>query len=693
MESPLWTDPSFSFMRHTLFYIFFFIAFALQASSIDNFGRIKMARNPSVPLSRGADMNYTGLIVEIEDEDGLEELFELGAVVPFRRDNLLLTYVPTVRIDELAGLKGVRNCAVARQTFPSLDMAVKATHADNVKQGIGFDSPFTGKGIVVGFSDIGFDAGHAAFADRVSAIVHVVDTTASIINTTPQSGWTTDSYDEFHATHVAGILAGNDVGATYKGIAVGADLVATTSLLDDASILVGVESIIEYAKSQAKPAVINLSLGSNFGPHDGTDLFCRYLDRCAEDAAILLAAGNDGASLMHASDKGSLSVMVDTYDWDNIMSFKGYIDIWNSTSNPLDVRIRIWDDYEKQFCYEGDWCNPVSDLFELELPDFFEGEILAAAEQNTTNGRYNTTVGLKVLFKDFYPGYSYSKRFIVLDVRSVCEDDFIEVFTGGKLAFFRQMDKHPWRIGGDTNQTVSSLACGHNVICVGSATTRDKTPLLNGPDYSWENFVTSGTVSNFSSYGTTFDGRSLPHFCAPGAFIVSAYNRYVTERHPELKSQMSAQSASDPNSYYYAECGTSMATPHAAGIFALWLEANPALTGEELRRIAIETASVDGVDPNNPRTGAGMIDAAAGLRYILNKQGVSDAVTDNLIKVWRDGKRLAVSGAAIDEAFCEIYSFSGIRIDTGSIADIILPDTPFIVRITTPSFSITRKIN
>ncbi|GIG58603.1 peptidase S8 [Longispora fulva] len=109
-------------------------------------------------------------------------------------------------------------------------------------------------------------------------------------------------------------------------------------------------------------------------------------------------------------------------------------------------------------------------------------------------------------------------------------------------------------------------------------------------------------VTSFSSRGPA-GGRVKPDVVAPGEGVVSAM----------------------PGGGYAALDGTSMATPHVAGVVALMWSANPALIGDvdRTRQILRATASpvtkVDkasepidacGGDPENVR-GAGLVDAAA----------------------------------------------------------------------------------
>ena len=66
------------------------------------------------------------------------------------------------------------------------------------------------------------------------------------------------------------------------------------------SILAGIRRLINYANSQQKPLVVNLSLGGSSGPHDGTDAFSRQLDELGREAIICVAAGNEGDARIHA---------------------------------------------------------------------------------------------------------------------------------------------------------------------------------------------------------------------------------------------------------------------------------------------------------------------------------------------------------------------------------------------------------
>ncbi len=106
-------------------------------------------------------------------------------------------------------------------------------------------------------------------------------------------------------------------------------------------------------------------------------------------------------------------------------------------------------------------------------------------------------------------------------------------------------------------------------------------------------------VTDFSSRGPTPDGLRKPDLVAPGARVLSAM----------------------PGGGYATMDGTSMATPHVAGVVALMWSADPALIGDldRTRQLLRDTAapavtSPDGCGSTENVVGAGLVDAYAAVR-------------------------------------------------------------------------------
>jgi serine protease AprX len=130
-----------------------------------------------------------------------------------------------------------------------------------------------------------------------------------------------------------------------------------------------------------------------------------------------------------------------------------------------------------------------------------------------------------------------------------------------------------------------------------------------------------GTLADFSSRGnpgetgsfTMPDGQpwtyvSQPTLTATGVSIVST--RSLTGVLPVLgiAEDISLDPAHLP--YYTHMSGTSMATPHVAGIIALLFEANPSLTPAQIKQILVDTA-VPMPGRSGFEVGAGHVDAYA----------------------------------------------------------------------------------
>lgn len=660
--------------------------------------RIKRIKTSSVDGT--SSMSYIPMLISIADESAAEELEKAGTVIFNRREDILLACVPVDMVDLIGDIHGIARASAGRMLSGNMDRAREFTGVDKIHAGTGLPQAYNGSGIITGFSDIGFDPHHVTFGDRVGMITNYDDTKAlrtAAYSPEEISSWITDTRDECHATHVAGIMAGGYEGNGYYGVAPEATIAATTSILYDVGILAGVEDIIAYAKESGRPAVINLSLGSYTGPHDGSDLFCRYLDRCGNDAVICLSAGNYGArdnTLSHdftASAPEIRTMLESSVTWDG-MAINGQTDIWSSDERDFKVMICVYDSVEREFMYSSPWIGGEGNPAEWSIrPNddagwdmAFDGELYVASELNPLNNRYNTSINYDFSSKGQSPYGPWSRYFTAIIV-SGQPGMHADLYSDGVCSYFHHVGVEGYT-NGNPDQSISNMSCGHNTITVGQYNTRNSATALGGGEIEWD--FETGTITEASAYGTLIDGRHLPHFCAPGNRIISAMSTPYLESHPEAAGTLTGSATIDGMSYYWFPMGgTSMSSPHAAGTIALWLQADPDLDVHEILEIAQKTARKDFADISDPRWGAGALDAYSGLKEIISSAGMDNVPEPLLVSV--TDRRLRIDLPGVESFEIGLYNTSGIPVNPHS------PLEPgiYILQVKSPTRSFVRKIS
>ena len=234
---------------------------------------------------------------------------------------------------------------VAPPRHPLLDVAGSLTHAPAFRNRTGLD----GAGVVVGIIDTGVDAAHADFRDqggktRIAWLIQRAAPRGHYPDLEERFGCTSADQSPCailaaadidalllgdasaaprdragHGTHVASIAAGNGgLGSTkppkYVGAAPKATLVVAApseSGFSDPDIINAARFVFDRADALGMPAVVNVSLGSDYGPHDGTSELERGLAELVGDdqpgRAIVVAAGNSGG-LFTFGDRGPFGV-------------------------------------------------------------------------------------------------------------------------------------------------------------------------------------------------------------------------------------------------------------------------------------------------------------------------------------------------------------------------------------------------
>jgi hypothetical protein len=188
----------------------------------------------------------------------------------------------------------------------------------------------------------------------------------------------------------------------------------------------------------------------------------------------------------------------------------------------------------------------------------------------------------------------------------------------------------------DTDPRWNAAQRGHNVlapgclsapICVGSTSHRLSYINAKGETVKSSYDVKPGEWSPFSSTGPTMGGLMKPDVAAPGQNVISSISSYYFAAHPSSTRTHVAYSEVNGTTYPWASNGgTSMSTPAVAGAIALWLQANPNLTKEDIMATLQRTCKhpEEGLSYPNERYGYGEIDVYRGLLDVLGITGISD---------------------------------------------------------------------
>ncbi|MEG0578983.1 MAG: S8 family peptidase [Niameybacter sp.] len=258
-----------------------------------------------------------------------------GALVQRINDQIAIIVIPLERAKDLLNYPEIEYMEAPKDFYYNLTQSLKASCINTVQNNLPYQ--LKGKGVLLGIVDSGINYAHPDFrnADGTTRITSIWDQS---IGGHPPTGYLEGSeYSQAqinealkaptqaerlrivpsqdtlgHGTHVAGIAGGNGraSGERIIGVAPEAEFVivklgnpAISNLVRTADIMLGVRYVLEKARVLNRPVAINLSLGMNEGPHNGSALIEIYLNDAAQEWKnnILVGAGNEGLSRNHVS--------------------------------------------------------------------------------------------------------------------------------------------------------------------------------------------------------------------------------------------------------------------------------------------------------------------------------------------------------------------------------------------------------
>lgn len=591
----------------------------------------RLMRQFPIGILRDSIFCITGFL-EVKQGFRLEKLKKLG--IYFTQGNELFStaYIPLYAICDFLKLQGIVRFELTRRTDLLLNVARPAVNAQIILDPIAGTRQYDGNGVIIGLVDYGFDYTHPDFYDSTGTIYRIKrvweqtktgNTPArfpygrELANKTAILAAGTDTEQETHGTHVAGIASGSGSGTQYYGLAPAADIVMVSTNRTDAGIADGLKYIADYAAATNKPCVINFSLGSSMGPHDGTSAFDRLCEREARPGLLFTgSAGNQGNKPIYLgySFAENMDTVIKSAIFPLIAGEQIIADIWGIPGTRFSAGIALMDTLLQQeigktpLVMTGD--SAVSS-FKIKADS-----TLAIIQIAAETGKYNHKPTLMVQID--LSGALPSSVIPILKIGASTPTQISCWLIGG---IFNNLHQPAEFLSGSDTHTISEIGgTGKAIISAGAFCTKNQWTDVTGKYYEYGPLAIMGDIAYFSAKGPTADGRIKPDISCPGYGVVSAFSHFFTGNYPPLYYRVLEKGFNNSIYYWGILQGTSEAAPIVAGTLALWLQKNPMLTPDEAKRVVHETAVPGGNVPlPNNTWGWGILNAGKGLSVLRQK--------------------------------------------------------------------------
>lgn len=628
-------------------------------------------------LSRGPNGEvFIELIVEGDVPPGL--LRSRGLEVNTVAGRRMTARCPLELLQAFLQMPGIDRVSVAERCKPYLDRGALDTHVSALRTvpPAAFTGQ-TGAGVVVGLVDTGVDLAHSDFRnpDGTTRLLSLWDQSATV--GTPPAGFTygaeysaatinagsaPETDTQGHGSHVLGIAAGNGSATgngqpayTYVGMAPEADVIAVKTTFATTAIVDGVNYIFQRAAALGKQAVVNLSLGTQDGPHDGTYSFDTMISALTGPGKLVVAsAGNAGSDDLH-----------------------GRLDLNGTTAQTMTLTVPAYtrapgtsNDY---LLFTGWYAG----LDQISLTIITPGGItigpIAPGAQSTGNNTgdgyinaYNGTTapanGDHEIYVEIFDAFAnkspksgtWQFRFTPT---TLLTPGLVDMYLyGDQLGNGSAIAR--WAQGLAFGGVVGSPGTADSVITAAAHVTKDCWVSVDANQYCWNPRPVVNSIASFSSQGPRRDGAQKPDLSAPGFGVTSSKS--------SAYNPGAAVTASD--GVHHNEGGTSMSAPHVTGAVALllartdWSGKGPSAIKGRLRSTA-RTDAFTGTVPNAV-WGYGKLDIEAAAAPLFLAMVPYPAKGAQIPPGKPDSVRVTVAGASADSIEIDLSTDGGLTYPT-----------------------------
>ncbi len=644
------------------------------------------------PINTINGETYVSFLGKVNPSFSASEFEQRGINVGSQVGDIVSIRYPINQLENILSESDLTYIKMAGKVQPLLDRVQIGTRVDSVWAGINLPQGYTGKDVIIGVTDWGFDYSSPMFYDTLLSESRILAAWDQFkISGNAPNGYTygaeyaspgelqtaaSDTANVYsyatHGTHVAGIAGGSGAGLNYRGMAFESEFLFVTFRFDESFVLDAWNWMQERSIAEGKRLVINMSWGIyHFGALDGTDLLQQALDTMTgEEVLFVTSAGNNGNvdfHIAHEFASDSIKTRVAFYNSSMPNLFGQSIQMWGEAGS--DFEIQLLGTNGSTILNESPWYSTATTTTYIDSFIVASGTDtifynFSADAAYPSNGRPQARLRIK------YPSNPNG-----VGIRIRATDGTVHLWNvteltddvgnwGMQLATFGA----GWTPG-DKNYGIGIPACANTALSVGA--------------YASEYYTQSGTLvggaaANFSSLGPIIDGSEKPDVSAPGVSVASSISSYTDASFSTIESV-----DFNGRTYPFARFnGTSMSSPAAAGIAALILDANPYLSAAQVKNIIITTARTDNftgtIPPHSTKWGWGKINAYAAIQLALNTTGMHTAEKSVEWQVYPNPTtdQIVISGIQDQPEILEvidlrgkslIHQISGLSIDVSAI--------------------------
>ena len=591
-------------------------------------------------------------------------------------------------------------------------------HVDSVYAGINLPDAYTGRGVIIGVTDWGFDYTHPVFYDTTGTQYRILRAWDQFRTAGPApEGFdygtelvgreqlleaacdTSNIYGHhYHGTHVASIAGGSGAGTIYRGVAPEAEFIFASFRPDEQSVVDAFDWMYQVAQQEEKRLVINMSWGLYWMDNpDGTGPIGQKMKELSDLGVVFVTSGgNNGDEKFHLGH---------TFQNDTLRS-RFMFPPDNNSAYYWGTSISMTNTPGKPFSVSLNWCNNQYQTIQAS-PFFSTTDGDHYTEGYLTNGTDTIIYNIELIASD-----ESGRPEALLRVKKPNPID--NSWRFGISVAAAEGDFHAWNVAeltsgvgnwGGNWMGVNVLGWKYGDTQYGTGTPANVDCAITVAAHqsgSWhDDGWHPGDICYFSSYGPTIDGRDKPDISAPGYNVISANSSYADEHNTAV-----ATVNFEGRDYGFIRLsGTSMSSPFTTGVVALLLEANPTLTAQQVKEALIFSATTDSLTEARgiTRFGHGKVNAYQAVLRALSQVGTQNfASSTNLYTLFPNpaSDRIFISTPNSEcSTTATLYDLNGKIVKTLSVNQGVntmevngLPNGTYILKIANTHFNQSQKL-